>query len=451
LPADSLIRMKKKRVNVITLGCSKNLVDSEVLLHQLERSHFTVFFDANGYDFDAVVINTCGFIQDAKQESIDMILQYAEAREKGEIRELYVMGCLSERYGRELQQEIPEVDRYFGKFDLKALVEALKAHYSPEVLYQRKLTTPRHYAYFKVAEGCNRSCSFCAIPRMTGSYKSRDMESLDREARHLAKKGVRELLVIAQDLSYYGIDRYGRSRLVELIEGISGIPGIEWIRLHYLYPHRFPLSLLRTIRQNPKVCRYLDLPLQHIADPVLKRMKRHITGKQTRELIARIRDEIPGIALRTTLMVGFPGETKDDFEQLKDFVREVQFDKLGVFTYSHEEGTVAYDRYEDDVPDPIKQERAGEIMALQQPISAALQQKKTGRKMKVLIDRKEGSYTVGRTEYDSPEVDGEVFIASQNKIPVGEFCWVTITEAEDYDLYARPADEEEPVEGNKKP
>jgi len=436
--------MKKKRVNVITLGCSKNLVDSEVLLRQLEQSDYEVFFDSNGQDFDAVVINTCGFIQDAKQESIDMILQYAEARKRGEVRKLYVMGCLSERYGRELQEEIPEVDRFFGKFDLKALVEELNAHYDPECLYQRKITTPSHYAYLKVSEGCNRLCSFCAIPLMTGFYKSRDIESLDREVRYLAQKGVKELLVIAQDLSWYGMDLYGRSRLVELIERISEIPGIEWIRLHYLYPCQFPLSLLKTIRQNPRVCRYLDLPLQHIADPVLKRMRRHVTGLQTKELVTRIRNEVHGVALRTTLLVGFPGETKEDFEQLKDFVGEAKFEKLGVFTYSHEEGTYAYDRFEDNVPEEIKQARAGEIMALQQQISAGIQLKKVGTHMKVLIDRKEGGYYIGRTEFDSPEVDGEVFVSSQNPLKTGEFFQVTITEADDYDLYARLADSDAP-------
>jgi len=432
--------MKKKRVNVITLGCSKNLVDSEVLLHQLEINNYEVFFDSNGQDFDAVVINTCGFIQDAKQESIDMILQYAEARKRGGVRKLYVMGCLSERFGRELQEEIPEVDRFFGKFDLKALVRELNAQYDPERLYQRKITTPSHYAYLKVSEGCNRSCSFCAIPLMTGSCKSRDIGSLDLEARYLAQRGVKELLLIAQDLSSYGMDLYGRSRLVDLIERISEIPGIEWIRLHYLYPYQFPLSVLKTIRQNPRVCRYLDLPLQHIADPVLKCMRRHISGVQTKELVARIRNEVPGVALRTTLLVGFPGETEEDFEQLKEFVREAKFEKLGVFTYSHEQGTYAYDRFEDNVPEEIKQARAGEIMALQQQISAAIQREKAGARMKVLIDRKEGGSYIGRTEFDSPEVDGEVFVSSQRALKIGEFYQVIITESDDYDLYARPAD-----------
>ncbi|NCB06966.1 MAG: 30S ribosomal protein S12 methylthiotransferase RimO [Bacteroidia bacterium] len=427
--------MAKKRVNVVTMGCSKNLVDSEVLLNQLERGKYEVVHDSDELGFDAVFINTCGFIHDAKQESIDMILDYAEAKNNGDIGKLYVMGCLSERYQKELEQEIPEVDRFFGKFDLKAMVDELNVTFHPEYIYERKITTPSHYAYLKISEGCNRSCSFCAIPMMTGRHKSRTIESLVQEARYLAKKGVKEILLIAQELSFYGIDIYGKSRLIDLIELISEIEGIEWIRLHYLYPTKFPYEILPVMRENPKVCKYLDMPLQHIANPVLKNMMRHVTREETEALIKKIKEEVPGVILRTTMLVGFPGESEADFQELKQFVGETKFERLGVFPYSHEEGTYAYKKYSDDVPDDVKQARADELMELQQEISAELNQQKIGKMFKVIIDREEGEFFVGRTEYDSPEVDGEVLVTSEFLLSPGDFVNVKITGAEDYDLY----------------
>ena len=429
--------MSKKRINVVTMGCSKNLVDSEVLLNQLERGKFEVMHDADGAGFDAVVVNTCGFIHDAKQESIDMILDYAAAKKRGDIGKLYVMGCLSERYRKELEDEIPEVDRFFGKFDLKAIATELKVAYHPEYVYERKITTPSHFAYLKVSEGCNRSCAFCAIPMMTGKHSSRAIESLEAEARYLAKTGVKEILLIAQDLSYYGIDLYGKNRLNELIERISLIKGIEWIRLHYLYPTKFPFEILPVMRSNAKVCKYLDIPLQHIADPVLHRMMRHVTGEETRKLISVIKKEVPGVAIRTTFLVGYPGETGEDFEQLKQFSMETKFDRLGVFAYSHEEGTYAYKKLEDDVSNEVKQARVNEIMDLQQGISSELNRQKTGQEYRVLIDRKEGDYYVGRTEFDSPEVDGEVLITSEIDLKTGEFYKVEITGSDDYDLFGK--------------
>ncbi|HPE77778.1 MAG TPA: 30S ribosomal protein S12 methylthiotransferase RimO [Draconibacterium sp.] len=427
--------MTKKRVNIVTMGCSKNLVDSEVLLNQLERGKFEVMHDSNETGFDAVFVNTCGFIHDAKQESIDMILDYAEAKKRGEINKLYVMGCLSERYQNDLEKELPEVDRYFGKFDMKAMVDELKVTYHPEYIYERKITTPSHFAYLKISEGCNRSCSFCAIPMMTGRHKSRTIESLIMETRYLAKKGVKEILLIAQELSYYGIDIYGKSRLAELVNLISEIEGIEWIRLHYLYPTKFPYDILPVMRENPKVCKYVDMPLQHIANPVLKNMMRHVTREETEALIKRIKDEVPGVVLRTTFLVGFPGETEADYEELKDFIEEMKFERLGVFPFSNEDGTYANRHFKDDVPDEEKQERADEIMEIQQEISAGLNRQKVGKIMKVIIDKKEGEFYVGRTEFDSPEVDGEVLVTSSGKLKNGDFVNVKITGSEDYDLY----------------
>lgn len=417
------------------MGCSKNLVDSEVLLNQLERGKYEVVHDGSGAGFDAVFVNTCGFIHDAKQESIDMILDYAEAKKRGDIGKLYVMGCLSERYQKDLETEIPEVDRYFGKFDMKAMVDELKVTFQPEYIYERKITTPSHFAYLKISEGCNRSCAFCAIPMMTGKHKSRTIESLVTEARYLAKKGVKEILLIAQELSYYGIDIYGKSRLVDLVNAISEIDGIEWIRLHYLYPTKFPYDILPVMRENPKVCKYLDMPLQHIANPVLKNMMRHVTREETEALIKRIREEVPGVAMRTTMLVGFPGETEEDYEELKAFIEETRFDRLGVFPFSNEEGTYAYKHFKDKLSDEEKQERADEIMEIQQQISAELNQQKIGKTFKVIIDRQEGEFFVGRTEYDSPEVDGEVLITSSRILQKGEFINVKITGAEDYDLF----------------
>ena len=427
--------MAKKRVNVVTMGCSKNLVDSEVLLNQLEKGKFEVLHDSNESNFDAVFVNTCGFIHDAKQESIDMILDYAEAKKRGEIDKLYVMGCLSERYHNELEAELPEVDKYFGKFDMKAMVEELKVTYAPEYIYERKITTPSHFAYLKISEGCNRSCSFCAIPKMTGRHKSRTIESLVKETRYLAKKGVKELLLIAQDLSYYGIDLYGKNQLAELINEVSKVEGIEWIRLHYLYPTKFPMEILPVMRENPKVCKYLDMPLQHISNRVLKNMLRHVTREETEALIAKIKEEVPGVVIRTTMLVGFPGETEEDFNELKEFVQEQKFGRLGVFPYSDEDGTYAAKKFDDNLPEEVKQARADEIMEVQQYISAELNQQKVGKEFDVIIDRKESDYYVGRTEFDSPEVDGEVYITTDEELKNGTIVKVKITGAEDYDLY----------------
>ncbi len=427
--------MSKKRVNVVTMGCSKNLVDSEVLLNQLERSKYEVFHDSNETDFDAVFINTCGFIHDAKQESIEMILDYAEAKKRGDIEKLYVMGCLSERYMHDLEEELPEVDKFFGKFDMQAMVEELKANYEEEYIYERKLTTPSHYAYLKISEGCNRMCAFCAIPKITGQHKSRTMESLVLEAKYLAKKGVKELLLIAQDVAYYGIDLYGENKLAELVNLISEVEGIEWIRVHYLYPTKFPMELLPIMRENPKVCKYLDLPLQHISNSVLKNMKRRVTRQETEALIAKIKQEVPDVILRTTMLVGFPGETEADFDELKAFVQEMKFERLGVFAYSHEEGTYAAEKFEDTLDEETKQARADEIMEIQQYISAQLNQQKVGKEYQVIIDDTEGEFIIGRTEYDSPEVDGEVLITTDKKLQKGDIVTVKITGSEDYDLY----------------
>ena len=426
-----------KRVNVVTMGCSKNLVDSEVLLNQLERGKWEIAHDSGESGFDAVIINTCGFIHDAKQESIDMILSYVDAKARGDIGKLYVMGCLSERYKAELEKEIPEVDRYFGKFDLRAIAGELKVTLQPEYIYERKITTPSHYAYLKVSEGCNRFCGFCAIPMMTGRYVSRPVEELVKETRYLASRGVKELLLIAQDLSYYGNDLYGESRLAELVAAVAAVEGIEWIRLHYFYPSQFPSDILPVMRENPKVLRYLDLPLQHITDRMLNAMKRHITRSETEDLLRRIRSVVPGAVIRTTLLVGYPGETDEDFEELLKFVEEQRFDRLGVFPYSHEEGTFACENLADDVPEEVKQERVARIMELQEGISAELMEDKVGLKLRVLIDREEGEFYIGRTRCDSPEVDGEVFVKSDRKLLPGEFVDVRITGAEIHDLYGK--------------
>ncbi len=425
-----------RKINVVTLGCSKNLVDSEVLLKQLEDSGFEVLHDSND-PTEVVIINTCGFIGDAKEESIEAILSFIRAKQDGIIDNLYVMGCLSARYKSELEKEIPEVDKYFGKFDLKVIITELNAQYNPEYIYQRKLTTPAHYAFLKISEGCNRCCSFCAIPAITGKHQSRSIDDLVKETRYLAKRGVKELLLIAQDLSYYGRDLYGEGRLAELIERLSEIDEIEWIRLHYAYPAKFPFDVLKVMRENPKVCRYLDIPLQHSSDNVLKKMLRQVSRKDTYNLVRRLRAEVPGIVLRTTLLVGHPGEAEEDFEELKAFVREARFDRLGVFPYSHEEGTYAGENYTDDVPDEIKQARADEIMAIQQQISAEVMAEKIGQRMKVIIDRSEGDTVTGRSEFDSPEVDGEVIIRNAGLLGPGDFCEVKITGSEDYDLYGK--------------
>lgn len=429
--------MKKQKVNVVTLGCSKNLVDSEVLLNQLSMDGFDVVHDSNDADSDIVVINTCGFIHDAKEESVNTILQFVDAKSRGDIDKLYVMGCLSERYKTDLEKEVPEVDKFFGKFDLKALVGELKATYRPEFIYERKITTPSHFAYLKISEGCNRVCAFCAIPGMTGKHRSKSMDDLVKEARYLAKNGVKEILLIAQDLSYYGIDLYGKGMLAELIQKIAEVDGIEWIRLHYLYPTKFPMDILPLFKSVPKLCRYIDIPLQHSSNNVLKHMLRHVTTEETEALLQKIREEVPGIAIRTTMLVGHPGETEEDFEQLKNFVVKHRFDRLGAFTYSHEEGTYGYNKYSDDVPEDVKQARQEELMGIQQIISSQLNAAKVGQTLKVIVDREDDEFYVGRTESDSPEVDGEVLISKEVPLKKGQFCLVEITGSEEFDLYGR--------------
>jgi ribosomal protein S12 methylthiotransferase len=428
--------MKKQKINVVTLGCSKNLVDSEVLLNQLSIDGFEVVHDSNE-NSDIVVLNTCGFIGDAKEESVNTILQFVDAKSRGSVEKLYVMGCLSERYKADLQNEIPEVDKYFGKFDLKALVGELKATYRPEFIYERKITTPSHFAYLKISEGCNRVCAFCAIPGMTGKHQSRSIEDLVKEAKYLAKNGVKEILLIAQDLSYYGIDLYGKGMLAELILKIEEIEGIEWIRLHYLYPTKFPMDILPLFRSVPKLCKYIDIPLQHSSNNVLKHMLRQVTTEETETLLKKIKEEVPGIAIRTTMLVGHPGETEEDFEQLKDFVKRHRFDRLGAFAYSHEEGTYGYKKYEDIIPDDVKNARVEELMAVQQIISSQLSAARVGQTLKVIIDREDDEFYVGRTEFDSPEVDGDVLISKDIKLKKGQFYMIEITGAEEFDLYGK--------------
>lgn len=428
--------MNKQKINVVTLGCSKNLVDSEVLLNQLSMDGFEVVHDSNELS-DIVVINTCGFINDAKEESVNTILQFVDAKSRGNIDKLYVMGCLSERYKSDLETEIPEVDKFFGKFDLKALVGELKATYRPEFIYERKITTPSHFAYLKISEGCNRVCAFCAIPGMTGKHRSRSIEDLVRETKYLAKNGVKEILLIAQDLSYYGIDLYGKGMLAELIQKIAEVDGIEWIRLHYLYPTKFPMDILPLFSSVPKLCKYIDIPLQHSSNNVLKHMLRQVTTEETEALLQKIKEEVPGIAIRTTMLVGHPGETEPDFDQLKDFVSRHRFDRLGAFTYSHEEGTYGFNKYEDNIPEEVKQARQEELMGVQQIISSQLNAEKIGQTLKVLIDREDDEFYVGRTEFDSPEVDGEVLISKEVKLKKGQFYSVEITGAEEFDLYGK--------------
>jgi len=428
--------MEKQKINVVTLGCSKNLVDSEVLLNQLSMDGFEVVHDSNELS-DIVVINTCGFINDAKEESVNTILQFVDAKSRGNIDKLYVMGCLSERYKSDLETEIPEVDKFFGKFDLKALVGELKATYRPEFIYERKITTPSHFAYLKISEGCNRVCAFCAIPGMTGKHRSRSIEDLVRETKYLAKNGVKEILLIAQDLSYYGIDLYGKGMLAELIQKVAEVDGIEWIRLHYLYPTKFPMDILPLFKSVPKLCKYIDIPLQHSSNNVLKHMLRQVTTEETEALLQKIKEEVPGIAIRTTMLVGHPGETESDFDQLKDFVSRHRFDRLGAFTYSHEEGTYGFNKYEDNIPEEIKQARQEELMGVQQIISSQLNAEKIGQTLKVLIDREDDEFYVGRTEFDSPEVDGEVLISKEVKLKKGQFYSVEITDAAEFDLYGK--------------
>ena len=429
--------MRHNTIDIITLGCSKNLVDSEHLMRQLEASGYRVTHDAEHPKGEIAVVNTCGFIGDAKEESINMILELAQAKEEGHLKKLYVMGCLSERYLRELAIEIPQVDKFYGKFNWKELLQDLGKQYDEHLRLERALTTPRHYAYLKISEGCDRTCSYCAIPIITGKHKSHPMEEILDEVRYLVGQGVKEFQVIAQELTYYGVDLYKRQALPELVERISDIAGVEWIRLHYAYPAHFPTDLFRVMRERPNVCKYMDIALQHISDNVLARMHRNVTKEETYQLIEQFRREVPGIHLRTTLMVGYPGETEEDFEELKDFVRTIRFDRMGAFAYSEEEGTYSAQHYADDVPFETKQKRLDELMDIQQGISAELSAAKIGRQMKVIIDRAEGDYYVGRSEFDSPEVDPEILIKCQDSpsLQIGEFYQVRIIDAEDFDLY----------------
>lgn len=425
-------------IDILTLGCSKNLVDSERLIRQLEVEGYEVQHDPENPSGDIAIINTCGFIGDAKEESINVILEQAERKKTGNLKQLYVMGCLSQRYLSDLQAEIPEVDRFYGKFDWDGIVKDLGRPLHQDLLFQRRVTTPSHYAYLKIAEGCNRHCSYCAIPIITGQYVSRPLEEIVDEVRYLVSQGVKEFQVIAQELTYYGLDLYGERRLAQLVESIADIDGVEWIRLHYAYPTDFPMDLLPVMKNNPKVCRYLDIALQHIADPVLDMMHRHITGEETRRLIKKIREEVPGIHIRTTMMVGHPGETEEAFEALLDFVREMRFERLGAFAYSEEDGTWSERHYKDDIPEDVKQARLSKLMRIQQRISSEIQEEKVGKVMRVIIDRREGDYWIGRTEFDSPDVDPEVLISVSTtpEVKIGNFYDVNIISADDFDLYA---------------
>ncbi len=428
----------KPSINIVTLGCSKNLVDSEVLFTQLRGNGLEVTHEAKKDTANIVVVNTCGFIDNAKQESIDTILRYADAKEAGKIDKLYVTGCLSHRYKDDLEKEIPLVDSFFGTNELPRLLKALKADYKHELVGERLLTTPAHYAYLKIAEGCDRPCSFCAIPLMRGGHVSRPMDELVKEATSLAKKGTKELILIAQDLTFYGLDLKGEGKsgrqLKELLERLSDVQGVEWIRLQYAYPAGFPMEILQTMAERENICNYLDMPLQSGSDAMLKHMRRGITREKTEQLITDIREKVPGIALRTTLISGYPGETEADFEETYSFVERMRFDRLGIFNYSHEENTHAYN-VEDNVPEEVKQERSDEIMALQQGISEELNQAKIGKTYKVMVDRKEGGFFVGRTEHDSPEVDNEVLIPAEQYARQGDFVQVKINKAEEFDLY----------------
>ena len=414
------------------------MVDSERLIRQLEVEGYDVQHDPENPSGDIAIINTCGFIGDAKEESINVILEQAERKKTGSLKQLYVMGCLSQRYLSDLQAEIPEVDRFYGKFDWDGIVKDLGRPLHQDLLFQRRVTTPSHYAYLKIAEGCNRHCSYCAIPIITGQYVSRPLEEIVDEVRYLVGQGVKEFQVIAQELTYYGLDLYGERRLAQLVESIADIDGVEWIRLHYAYPTDFPMDLLPVIKNNPKVCRYLDIALQHIADPVLDMMHRHITGEETRRLIKKIREEVPGIHIRTTMMVGHPGETEEAFEALLDFVREMRFERLGAFAYSEEDGTWSERHYKDDIPEDVKQARLSKLMRIQQRISSEIQEEKVGKVMRVIIDRREGDYWIGRTEFDSPDVDPEVLISVSTapEVKIGNFYEVNIISADDFDLYA---------------
>lgn len=432
--------MDKKRIDVISLGCSKNLVDSERLLKQLELSGFQAFHNSDNVDGDIVIINTCGFIGDAKEESINTILTYAEAKNEGRIKELYVMGCLSERYRDDLLAEIPEIDRIYGKFDWVNIVSDIIMRNPATMPYDRVITTPSHYTYLKIAEGCNRFCAFCAIPLITGRYKSRPIEEILEEVRMLVGKGVKEFNVIAQDLSFYGLDIYKRLALPELIDRMAEIDGVKWIRLHYAYPSEFPYEILDVMARHSNVCNYLDIALQHINNDVLKNMRRHITKEETLALIRTIREKVPGIHIRTTLMVGFPGETEDAFNELKEFVREAKFERMGAFAYCEEDDTYAAKNFSDSIPQEVKESRLEEIMTIQEDVALESNQSKIGKTMTVVIDREEPDYFVGRTEFDSPEVDPEVLIDKDDRLTVGNFYDVEITDALPFELMARLKD-----------
>lgn len=427
--------MRKNKVDIITLGCSKNLVDSEQLMRQFVANGYTVEHDPRKINGEIVVVNTCGFIGDAQEESINMILDLGEAKKKGKIGKLFVMGCLSERFLKDLERELPEVDRFYGKFNWKELLNDLGKSFQKDLASERVLTTPQHYAYLKIAEGCNRTCSYCAIPISTGHYQSVSMEDIEREVRILVGQGVKEFQVIAQDLTYYGFDLYKRYALPELVERISDIAGVEWIRLHYGYPAHFPYDLLRVMRERNNVCKYMDIALQHISDSMLRKMRRNISKEETYELIRRMREEVPGLHLRTTLMVGHPGETERDFEELVEFVKTVRFERMGAFAYSHEEGTYSYNHYEDDVDPEVKQERLDYLMRVQEGISAEINSSKIGKTLNVIIDREEDDFYIGRTEFDSPEVDPEILISKKQALTLGEFYQVQIKEAQAFDLY----------------
>ncbi len=429
---------RKPTIDIITLGCSKNLVDSETLMGLFEAHGYEVTHDAEEPEGDIAVVNTCGFIEDAKQESIDTILELAQAKEEGRLQQLYVMGCLSERYLADLEKEIPEVDGWYGKFNYKQLLKDLSENNeeAEDSGYHRHITTPRHYAYLKIAEGCDRHCAYCAIPIITGHHRSRPMDEILDEVRYLVSQGTKEFQVIAQELTYYGVDVDGKQHIAELIERMADIEGVEWIRLHYAYPAHFPWELLQVMREKKNVCNYLDIALQHISDNMLQRMQRHVTKEETYELIRCMRREVPGIHIRTTLMVGFPGETDEDFKELIAFTKWARFERMGAFAYSEEDGTYSANHYQDDVPQEVKQQRLDKLMRIQQHISAEVEGEKVGQTLRVIIDRKEGDYWVGRTEYCSPEVDPEVLIAATEDLKIGEFYNARITDAEEFDLYA---------------
>ena len=429
--------MKKNRIDVITLGCSKNLVDSERLLKRFKDLGYEVAHDSDNVEGEIVVINTCGFIGDAKEESINTILQFCDAKKHKKIKRLYVMGCLSQRYFDDLNTEIPEVDKFYGKFDWENLISDLELTKPSTAIYDRVITTPSHHAYIKISEGCNRFCAFCAIPLITGRHKSRPIDEIIAEVKMLVQRGVKEFNVIAQDLSSYGLDIDGTLKLPELIDSMAQIPGVKWIRLHYAYPAQFPYEILKVMRKHENVCKYLDIALQHISTKVLSNMRRHIDKEETYALLQKIRSEVPGINIRTTLMVGFPGEGAAEFEELKEFVKKARFERMGAFAYSEEDGTFAAQHYEDTIPDDIKQSRLDEIMALQQEISAEINESKVGKTLVAVIDREEDEYYVGRTEFDSPEVDPEVLISKERELKIGEFYKVEITEAMPYDLIGK--------------